>query len=148
MADVRILVCDDSNLMRQLLVRMLEAEPGLEVIGEAADGHECLLRILDWKPDLVLLDLEMPVQDGVACVAEARRLGLDTPFLVIAEATTSEARMQAALAAGAEGFLVRPHNVMQVEQIQPELARRLQQFRAHHPQTQGTRTTLRPINSR
>lgn len=122
---LRILVCDDSSLIRKLMVRMLEQEPGLKVIGEAGDGHECLIRILNLKPDLVLLDLEMPVMDGVQGIREARRMGLTTPFLVVSEfAASGEGRTQSALAAGAEGFLVWPHAVMQVERIQPELARR------------------------
>ena len=134
--EVRILVCDDSSLIRKLMIRMLEAEPGLRVIGEAADGHECLTRILELKPDLVLLDLEMPVMDGVECIEEARRMGLSTPFLVVSEfAATGEQRTQAALAAGAGGFLVRPHAVLPVDRIQPELARRVRQFLAHHPHT-------------
>jgi two-component system chemotaxis response regulator CheB len=132
--EVRILVCDDSSLIRKLMIRMIESEPGFKVIGEASDGHECLMRIMDLAPDLVLLDLEMPVMDGVECILEARRMGLKTPFLVGSEfAATGEARTQAALAAGAEGFLVRPKAVMQVERIQPELARRVRQFVAHHP---------------
>lgn len=145
--EVRILVCDDSTLVRKLMIRMLESEPHVRVIGEAADGHECLLRILDLKPDLVLLDLEMPAMDGVACIEEARRMGLDTPFLVISEFATSEARMQAALTAGAEGFLVRPHAVLQVDQIQPDLSRRLAQFRDHHPAMRAAAPTMRSINS-
>jgi len=131
---LRVVVCDDSKLVRALIVRMLKSEPRVEVIGEAGDGYECLQRIMECKPDLVLLDLEMPKLDGVQCIAEARQLGLTTPFLVISEhAATGEARTQAALAAGAEGFLVRPTALMQVERIQPELLRRLHQFIAHHP---------------
>lgn len=143
--EVRILVCDDSSLIRKLMVRMLEQEPGLKVIGEAADGHECLTKILDLKPDLVLLDLEMPAMDGVECILEARRMGLSTPFLVVSEfAATGESRTQAALAAGAEGFLVRPHAVMQVDRIQPELSRRVRQFIAHHPPADEPMPSMRP----
>lgn len=146
--EVRILVCDDSTLVRKLMVRMLESEPAVRVVGEASDGHECLMRILDLKPDLVVLDLEMPAMDGIACIEEARRMGLDTPFLVVSEfAHTSEARMQAALTAGAEGFLVRPHAVMQVDQIQPDLSRRIAQFRDHHPTMRAAEPTMRSINA-
>lgn len=146
--EVRILVCDDSNLIRKLMVRMLEQEPGLKVVGEAADGHECLTRILDLKPDLVLLDLEMPAMDGVECILEARRMGLTTPFLVVSEfAANGEARTQAALAAGAEGFLVRPRAVMQMESIQAELARRVRQFLAHHPPAGDPLASVRPVGS-
>jgi two-component system chemotaxis response regulator CheB len=131
--EVRVLVCDDSSLVRKLLTRMLEKEPGIRVIGEAVDGHDCIERVLDLLPDLVLIDLEMPVMDGIECIKEARRRGLTTPFLVVSEfAASGESRTQAALAAGAEGFLVRPHAVMQVDRIQPELARRIHQFQEHH----------------
>ena len=61
---------------------------------------------------------------------------LKTPFVVVAESSPeSEVRTQAALAAGAEGFVVRPPSVLQVERIQPELSRRLRQFAVHHPVT-------------
>lgn len=137
--ELRVVVCDDSSLVRQQLVRMVNREPGFKAVGEAGDGHDCLQKILDHKPDLVLVDLDMPNFDGIKCIQEARRMGLTTPFVVVAEThPDSETRTQAALAAGAEGFVVRPHSVLQVEQIQPELSKRLRMFATHHPVVPGS----------
>ncbi len=71
-AALRVLIADDEPIARQVLREHIESIPALEIAGEAATGAETLQRILDLKPDLVLLDLQMPELDGLAMVRSLR----------------------------------------------------------------------------
>jgi DNA-binding NarL/FixJ family response regulator len=67
---IKLVICEDQTLMRQGLVTVLGLEPGLQVVGEAADGQEAVARVAALRPDVVLMDVEMPEMNGV----EATRL--------------------------------------------------------------------------
>ncbi|MGD8641138.1 MAG: response regulator, partial [Gammaproteobacteria bacterium] len=62
---VRVLVVDDSRFFRRRVNEMLATEPTLEVVGEAADGQEAVDQALRLKPDVITMDIEMPVMDGI-----------------------------------------------------------------------------------
>jgi len=62
---IRLLICEDQTLMRQGLVTILGLEPGLEVVGEAANGQEAVAQTAALRPDVVLMDVQMPEMDGV-----------------------------------------------------------------------------------
>jgi two-component system chemotaxis response regulator CheB len=70
MSPIRVLVVDDSPLVRQIFVDMLRKEPDVEVVGYARDGDEALLRIAELDPDVVTLDYDMPGLDGLGCLRE------------------------------------------------------------------------------
>src|ERR1039457_7401100 len=78
----RILIVDDSVVMRSLLRSVVCADAGLEVAGSAADGETALSAIETLRPDLVLLDVEMPVKDGLATLRELRARGHRRPVIV------------------------------------------------------------------
>ena len=69
MAELRVLVVDDEPLVREGIRALLDREPGVRCLGEARDGEEALQRIRELRPDLVLLDVQMPGMDGLAVVA-------------------------------------------------------------------------------
>jgi two-component system, chemotaxis family, protein-glutamate methylesterase/glutaminase len=71
---VRVLVVDDSALMRKLIPQMLAADESIEVVGTAMDGNFCLKKIEELKPNVITLDLEMPGMNGIDTLKE-RRLG-------------------------------------------------------------------------
>jgi two-component system chemotaxis response regulator CheB len=79
---IRILIVDDSALTRQLLRAIFAGDPALAVIGEAADGREALTKVADLHPDLVLLDVRMPVMDGVETTRQIMAYH-PTPILVL-----------------------------------------------------------------
>ncbi len=70
MGRIRVVIADDSRLARDLLRAIFEAEPGMEVVGEASNGREAVALVQQLRPHLVTMDLEMPLMDGVAAVEE------------------------------------------------------------------------------
>ena len=106
MSAVRVLVVDDQALFREALVTLLGARPEVEVVGEAGDGHQALERVAALQPDVVLMDLHMPVLDGIAAT---RRLRVEQPGVRVLALTTfdDDEDVFAALRAGALGYLLK-----------------------------------------
>ena len=75
-----VLVVDDSMIMRTLIKDIISADPDLQIVGDAPDGAAALEKVKQLKPDLVLLDIEMPKMDGIECL---KRLKLMSPAKVI-----------------------------------------------------------------
>ncbi|MDP8952738.1 MAG: response regulator transcription factor [Actinomycetota bacterium] len=103
---IRILVADDHPMLREGLVTVLSTQPDFEVIGEAADGSETVRLAERQKPDVILLDLEMPNLDGVATLEKLRNIGSETRIIVFTAYDTDE-RILGALRAGARGYLLK-----------------------------------------
>jgi DNA-binding NarL/FixJ family response regulator len=103
---VRVLLVDDQALFREALATLLEVRPEIEVVGEAADGAEALDRVAGLQPDVVLMDLHMPVLDGIAAT---RRLRVERPEVRVLALTTfdDDEDVFAALRAGAVGYLLK-----------------------------------------
>jgi DNA-binding NarL/FixJ family response regulator len=103
---VRVLVVDDPALFREALVTLLGARPEVAVVGEAGDGAQALERAAELQPDVVLLDLHMPVLDGIATT---RRLRVEQPGVRVLALTTfdDDEDVFAALRAGALGYLLK-----------------------------------------
>ena len=105
----RILVVDDSAVMRSLLRSVVSADPGLEVAGTAADGASALNILQILQPDLVLLDVEMPVMDGLLTLRELRRRGFKMPVIMCSSLTQRGAKVTIeALAGGASDYVAKP----------------------------------------
>jgi DNA-binding NarL/FixJ family response regulator len=103
---LRVLICDDHTLIRAGLRRLLEAFDGVEVVGEAANADEVVIRTRDVVPDVVLLDLSMPGRNGFEALDELRRVAPDTA-VVIMSMHDDTAHVREALARGARGFVVK-----------------------------------------
>jgi DNA-binding NarL/FixJ family response regulator len=105
-AEVRVLVVDDQALMRDGIASLLSLERGISVVGTAANGEEAVRQVAELQPDVVLMDVRMPVMDGVAASAHIRRDSADMPILML---TTfdDDALVLAALQAGANGYLLK-----------------------------------------
>lgn len=102
---VRALIVDDSGFFRRRIVEILNADPGIEVVGTAANGQEAIDQVAKLKPDVITMDIEMPVMDGITAV---RRImsSQPTPILMFSSLTFEGARATLnALEAGAVDFL-------------------------------------------
>jgi DNA-binding NarL/FixJ family response regulator len=106
MARIRVLIADDHVVARQGIRRMLEAHGDIVVVGEAADGQEAIEQVAHQKPDVVLLDLQMPRVDGTEAL---RRLRAQYPTLGVIILTTyaQDERVFAALRDGARGYVLK-----------------------------------------
>jgi len=103
---IRVLIVDDHPIVRDGLRAAIEAEPGLEVVGEAADGAEAVGWAGRARIDVALMDLRMPRVDGVAAIRELRRISPDTHVLVLTTFDT-DSDVLPAIEAGATGYLLK-----------------------------------------
>ena len=106
MDKIRLLIVDDHPVVRDGLHGMLDGQPDFEVVGEAGDGVEAVNLVETLKPDIVLMDLRMPVMDGVAALGEIKAHSPEVQVLVL---TTydSDADILPAIEAGAAGYLLK-----------------------------------------
>ncbi|MDH6127985.1 response regulator transcription factor [Kitasatospora sp. GP82] len=102
---IRVLVAEDQAAVRAALVMILRAEPDLEVVGEAADGEQAVRLALELKPDVVLMDVQMPRLDGVSATRQVVEAGAAQVLML----TTFDLDqyVYGALRAGAAGFLLK-----------------------------------------
>jgi len=103
---IRILIVDDHSVVRQGLRMFLGLDPELEVVGEAADGAEGLRRAHELKPDVVLMDVLMPVMDGIAATTAIRQELPDTEVIALTS-VLEDASVVGAVRAGAIGYLLK-----------------------------------------
>jgi two-component system, NarL family, response regulator LiaR len=103
---IRIVIADDHSVVRQGLRMFLGLDPELEVVGEAADGAEALRLAKQLRPDVVVMDLLMPVMDGIAATAAIRRELPDTEVLALTS-VLEDASVVGAVRAGAIGYLLK-----------------------------------------
>ena len=103
---LRVVVADDQAVVREGLVLLLGGLPGIEVVGAAADGEQALRLVAETKPDAILLDLHMPVLDGIGAI---RRLTAEHPGVAIVVLTTyaDDSSVLDALHAGARSYLTK-----------------------------------------
>jgi DNA-binding NarL/FixJ family response regulator len=132
---IRILITDDHSVVRQGLRMFLELDPELEIVGEAANGAEAIAMAKELQPDVVLMDLLMPVMDGITAISTIRK---DLPGIEVVALTSvlEDASVVGAVRAGAIGYLLKDTNADELRravkaaaggqvQLSPEAATRL-----------------------
>lgn len=155
---IRVLVVDDSALMRKLLAKMLSVAKDIEVVGTAMDGSFALKKVVDLKPDVVTLDLDMPNVDGLTAlkrIVKHHRL----PVVLVSAHTQEGASVTInALAAGAVDFVTKPRRVLSatLETIGAELIEKIRvavgvkvnrfQSRPYRPRTDRSQRVASPPN--
>jgi DNA-binding NarL/FixJ family response regulator len=100
----RVLIVDDQRPTRQGLKALLASSSQMEVVGEAADGQECVDLVAEHHPDVVVMDVQMPVMNGLEAT---RRIKRQWPEVRVVVLTMYAAHQAAALAAGADAFLLK-----------------------------------------
>lgn len=105
---IRVVVADDQLLVRTGLTMILNAQPGIEVVGEATDGHEAVAVARELRPDVCLFDIRMPGIDGVEATRQLAGPGVEDPLAVVVITTFDlDEYVHGALKAGARGFLLK-----------------------------------------
>ncbi len=103
---IRVVLADDEPVIRAGVRAILAADPGIDVVAEAADGRELVDAVLAHRPDVALVDIRMPVLDGLAAAAEVRRTAPGTAVLIMTS-FGEDAYVARALGDGAAGFLLK-----------------------------------------
>jgi two-component system chemotaxis response regulator CheB len=115
MDKIRVFLVDDASVIRRLVASALNSDPALEVVGTAADGQMALARLAELRPDVVLLDLEMPVMDGLQTLVALRKTHPRLPVIMFSRHTQRgvEATVQA-LTLGADDYVPKPGDGLDV----------------------------------
>ncbi|MET0873064.1 MAG: response regulator transcription factor [Paeniglutamicibacter terrestris] len=103
---IRIVLVDDENLVRVGLRMILESDPNITVVGECADGREAVRMVASLAPDLVLMDIRMPIMDGLESSAEILRQNVEQKILILTTFNTDD-MVLSALKLGVSGFLLK-----------------------------------------
>lgn len=106
---VRVLVCDDSAVIRGLITRMLESDPDIAVVARAVNGRDAIAAVRATRPDVCVLDIEMPVMDGLAALPELLRVDPELKVVMASTLTTRGADIALrALRLGAADYVPKP----------------------------------------
>jgi DNA-binding NarL/FixJ family response regulator len=103
---IRILIADDHSVVRRGLKTLIDEQPDLELVAEAADGESALALALECSPDVALLDLSMPVRDGIEVTREISSARPRTRVAILTS-FAEPARIRAAIHAGANGYILK-----------------------------------------
>ncbi|GAB2563374.1 protein-glutamate methylesterase/protein-glutamine glutaminase [Gracilibacillus alcaliphilus] len=123
MAKKQILVVDDSAFMRKMITDILSASDQLEVCGTARNGEDALKKLIEWKPDVITLDVEMPVMDGISTLQEIMKRQ-PTPVVMLSSLTKQGAdKTMEAMSYGAVDFIAKPSGAisLNIKDIQEEI---------------------------
>jgi DNA-binding NarL/FixJ family response regulator len=118
---VRILIADDHRLFAESLMAVLSEDERLDVVGIAENGQQAVDLATELRPDVILMDLKMPVLDGFEATRRIREAGLDTQILILT-GTDQAIGSEDAAAAGANGYLRKEQSVADLKDVFLEVA--------------------------
>ncbi|HSJ44330.1 MAG TPA: response regulator transcription factor [Euzebyales bacterium] len=104
---IRVLIADDQGMVRTGFATFLRSEPDIEVIGEAADGRQAVEAAAALAPDVILMDVRMPVMDGLAATRQIMNRTVDVPHVLMVTTFDLDEYVYEALRAGASGFVLK-----------------------------------------
>ena len=104
---INVLIADDQELLRDGLSVILDAQDDMEVVGQAADGREAIARARETMPDVVLMDVRMPVMDGIEATRQLRAAGFERLGILMLTTFDLDEYVYEALRAGASGFMLK-----------------------------------------
>lgn len=151
MADeLSVLIVDDSALMRNLISRMVETTPGLIVADRAMNGIFALQKLERCKPDIIVLDLEMPQMNGIEFLKERKRLGIDIPVIILSSIARRGAEItMEALSLGASDFIMKPSDTEHddIQAIKEHLTELLLVYGRQYRQKKGLKEPHTSVHS-
>lgn len=116
MDDISVLVCDDSALMRNVISRVIDSTPGMKVVEKAMNGQFLINKLEFTKPDVIILDIEMPVMNGIEFLRYRKTHGPDIPVIILSSIAEKGASVtMEALELGASDFITKPNGSVSVD---------------------------------
>jgi NarL family two-component system response regulator LiaR len=112
---IRVLIADDHEVVREGLRALIESEPGMVLAGEATNGREAVQHATSLKPDVILMDLVMPLMDGIEAIGYIKRQDPDARILVLTSFAEDE-KVFPAIKAGASGYLLKDSSARELLQ--------------------------------
>ena len=106
MNPIRVMITDDHLIVREGLRLILETTEGIDIVGEASDGAECLRLVPELKPDVILMDLQMPRMDGITTIGHLRSQHPDIAIVILTTFNEDDLMLRG-LEAGARGYLLK-----------------------------------------
>jgi two-component system NarL family response regulator len=103
---IRVMIADDHPMMREGIAATLLAQGGMDIVGLASNGDEAIAQFARYRPDVTLMDLQMPIKDGLEAIVAIRAMHPDARIIVLTT-FSGDARVIAALKAGATGYLLK-----------------------------------------
>ena len=104
---IRVLIVDDHAIVREGLRTLLSDESEVEIVGEAEDGADAVAKISILNPDVVLMDIALPEQNGIEAAGAVQRAGMKTKIILLTSTLGDDLRLQEALDAGVMGYLLK-----------------------------------------
>lgn len=115
MNTIRVLIADDHPIVRDGLRTLINTEPGMELVGEAVNGEDAVQKAIAQRPDVILMDLVMPVKDGLEAISEIKSIEPNIAILVLTS-FSEEDKVFPAIRAGALGYLLKDSSPQQLLQ--------------------------------
>lgn len=123
---IRVLVVDDSVFMRTIISDMLNRDPAIEVVSTATNGSDALDKIRKHSPDVVTLDIQMPIMDGLSMLEVLERHNGTPRILILSSLASGEAELtERALRLGADDFMLKPRNLSKLRGIEQDLVQKI-----------------------
>ncbi len=140
MDDISVLICDDSALMRNLISRIIDGTEGMRVVGKASNGQMALEKIDEVKPDIIVLDIEMPVMNGIEFLRARKEKRIKIPVVVLSSVATKGAAItMEALELGAADFITKPAGSVSadISEVADQLIDMLASYGSQYARRQG-----------
>ena len=125
---IRVLIVDDSPLIRQIMSDLIEAAPGVSVAGTAENGKEALKEFERLQPDVITLDIQMPVMDGLQTLQAILEIKPVPIIMVSAQTSLGASITLQALEKGAMDYISKPEGVQHLETLAQDLLRKIRTF--------------------
>lgn len=138
---VSVLIVDDSAMMRNMIARIVDAADGLELDAKASNGLMALRRLETHRPDVIVLDLEMPEMNGIEFLKERKQRGIDIPVVILSSIARRGARItMEALGLGASDFILKPSgsNADELKHIEHQLVATLRAYGTRYQLSAGS----------